>query len=132
MGQYAGLDVSMKETAISIRQDGKRIWRGKCASDPQILATVIRKRAPHAQRVPGRVPSTASLQVRTWAVFVCLTAPENLHHSGRTVGPCEFSIADVAPIRYVAGATPSWRLRQAAPSLWSRCGAAAVGAKRVG
>lgn len=51
MNQYIGLDVSMKETAISIRQDGKRIWRGKCASDPQLLAAVIRKRAPHAQRV---------------------------------------------------------------------------------
>lgn len=51
MTQYIGLDVSMKETAISIRQDGKRIWRGKCASDPQLLAAVIRKRAPHAQRV---------------------------------------------------------------------------------
>ncbi|WP_316355404.1 IS110 family transposase [Devosia sp.] len=51
MTQYIGLDVSMKETAISIRQDGKRIWRGKCASDPQLLAAVIHKRAPHAQRV---------------------------------------------------------------------------------
>jgi len=51
MEQYIGLDVSMKETAISIRQDGKRIWRGKCASDPQLLAAVIRKRAPYAQRV---------------------------------------------------------------------------------
>ncbi|TWI41940.1 hypothetical protein IQ26_00864 [Mesorhizobium tianshanense] len=40
----------MKETAISIRQDGKRIWRGKCASDPQLLAAVIRKRAPYARR----------------------------------------------------------------------------------
>jgi transposase len=51
MKQYIGLDVSMKETAISIRQDGKRIWRGKCASDPQLLAAVIRKRAPYAGRV---------------------------------------------------------------------------------
>lgn len=51
MNQYIGLDVSMKETAISIRQDGNRIWRGKCASDPQLLAAVIRKRAPRAQRV---------------------------------------------------------------------------------
>jgi transposase len=51
MEQYIGLDVSMKETAISIRQDGKRIWRGKCPSDPQLLAEVIRKRAPHACRV---------------------------------------------------------------------------------
>ena len=51
MDQYIGLDVSMKETAISIRQDGKRIWRGKCASDPQLLAAMIRKRAPEARRV---------------------------------------------------------------------------------
>jgi hypothetical protein len=30
MGEYIGLDVSLKETAVSIRRDGKRIWRGKC------------------------------------------------------------------------------------------------------
>lgn len=51
MDQYIGLDVSMKETAISIRQDGKKIWRGKCASDPQLLAEMIRKRAPEVRRV---------------------------------------------------------------------------------
>jgi transposase len=51
MEQYIGLDVSLKETAISIRQDGKRIWRGKCASDPKQLAEVIRTRAPDAKRV---------------------------------------------------------------------------------
>jgi len=51
MEQYVGLDVSLKETAISVRQNGKRIWRGKCPSDPQLLAEVIRKRAPNAMRV---------------------------------------------------------------------------------
>ncbi|TBC23414.1 IS110 family transposase, partial [Rhizobium ruizarguesonis] len=51
MDQYIGLDVSLKETAISIRQDGKRIWRGKCASDPKLVAEMIRKHAPHARRV---------------------------------------------------------------------------------
>ena len=51
MSDYIGLDVSMKETAVSIRQDGKRIWRGKCASDPKLLAALIRKRAPNALRV---------------------------------------------------------------------------------
>ncbi len=51
MDQYIGLDVSLKDTAISIRQDGKRIWRGKCPSDPKLLAQVIRKHAPHAKRV---------------------------------------------------------------------------------
>ncbi|NOW49061.1 transposase [Novosphingobium sp. SG751A] len=51
MEQYIGLDVSLKDTSISVRQDGKRIWRGKCASDPKLLAEVIRKRAPHPRRI---------------------------------------------------------------------------------
>jgi transposase len=51
MGDYIGLDVSLKETAISIRRDGKRVWRGKCRSDPVLLAEVIGKRAPLAKRV---------------------------------------------------------------------------------
>ncbi len=51
MNQYIGLDVSLKDTAISIRQDGKRIWRGKCPSDPKLLAEVIRKHAPQARGV---------------------------------------------------------------------------------
>lgn len=49
--QYIGLDVSLKDTAISIRQGGTRIWRGKCASDPKLLADVIRRPAPQAKRV---------------------------------------------------------------------------------
>jgi transposase len=48
---FIGLDVSLKDTAISIRRDGKRIWRGKCPSDPKLIADVIRKRAPNAKRV---------------------------------------------------------------------------------
>ena len=46
MTEYIGLDVSMKETAVSIRREGERIWRGKCASDPNIIAELVRKRAP--------------------------------------------------------------------------------------
>lgn len=51
MEDYIGLDVSMKETAVSIRRDGKRVWRGKCASDPKLIAELIRKRAPAARRL---------------------------------------------------------------------------------
>ena len=51
MDEYIGLDVSLKETAISVRRDGERVWRGKCPSDPRLLAEVIRKRAPQAKRV---------------------------------------------------------------------------------
>ncbi|WP_036263997.1 IS110 family transposase [Mesorhizobium sp. WSM2561] len=41
----------MKETAVSIRRSGKRIWRGKCASDPKLIASLIQKRAPSVKRV---------------------------------------------------------------------------------
>lgn len=51
MGEYIGLDVSLKDTAVSVRRGGKRVWRGKCASDPQALAALIRKHAPSAERV---------------------------------------------------------------------------------
>jgi transposase len=50
MGESIGLDVSLKETAISVRRDGKRIWRGKCPSDPHLIAEVLRKRAPEPKR----------------------------------------------------------------------------------
>ena len=51
MEQYIGLDVSLKDTAISIRQDGTRIWRGKCASVRALLADTISRHAPQVKRV---------------------------------------------------------------------------------
>jgi hypothetical protein len=48
MDEYIGLDVSLKETAVSVRRDGKRIWRGKRPSEPNLLAEVIRRQAPRA------------------------------------------------------------------------------------
>src|SRR3954447_17619897 len=51
MGEYIGLDVSLKETAICVRRDGKRVWRGRCVSDPAVIARGLRKHAPEAQRI---------------------------------------------------------------------------------
>ena len=51
MQEYIGLDVSTKETAVSVRRDGKRIWRGKRSSDPKVVAALLRKHAPVAKRV---------------------------------------------------------------------------------
>ena len=39
MDDYIGLDVSLKETAISVRRDGERVWWGKCR---RILACWLR------------------------------------------------------------------------------------------
>lgn len=51
MGQFIGIDVSLKESFISVRQGGQRICRGTCPSDPKLIVEVIRKRAPNAERV---------------------------------------------------------------------------------
>ncbi len=52
MGQYVGLDVSLKETAVCILDDsGGAVWRGRCPSQPESMAELIRKRAPSAERV---------------------------------------------------------------------------------
>lgn len=51
MCDYIGLDVSLKETAICVRRNGQRVWRGKCTSDPAAIAAVLRRRAPEAKRV---------------------------------------------------------------------------------
>jgi transposase len=50
----------MKDTAISVRCDGKRVWRGKGASDPEMIARTIRKRAREPERV---IFETAPLSV---------------------------------------------------------------------
>jgi transposase len=49
---YCGLDVSDKTTHICVVDvDGKVIWRGVCATDPQALATTLGKRCPQVVRV---------------------------------------------------------------------------------
>jgi len=78
MEEYIGLDVSLKEAAVAIRDGGKRTWRGKRPSDPGLLAVVIRMRAPHAVRV---VFETGPLS--TW-FYHALTAEGGVHRSA----PC--------------------------------------------
>lgn len=51
MQQYIGLDVSLKDTFISVREGGRRIWRGKCASDPTLICQTIAAHAPQAARI---------------------------------------------------------------------------------
>lgn len=52
MAHYAGLDVSDKDTAIHVVENGKLVWRGKRASEPEVLAAGP---APACARTrPGR------------------------------------------------------------------------------
>lgn len=51
MSQYVGLDVSLKETSVCVLDvSGGVVWRGVCRATPEAMATVIRKRAPQAER----------------------------------------------------------------------------------
>ena len=56
MDQYVG--VSLKQTWISVRQNRKRIWRGKCLSHPRVVAEAIRQHAPNAVLVVFETLST--------------------------------------------------------------------------
>lgn len=52
MKQYGGLDVSLEQTAVCIVDEhGKALWRGKCASRPEAIASVVKARAPHVERI---------------------------------------------------------------------------------
>ena len=49
---YAGLDISDKTTHIcAVDKDGKVIWRGVCATDPEALASHLTKHCPGLVRV---------------------------------------------------------------------------------
>ena len=52
MGTYVGLDVSLKETSVCIlRDDGSVVFEGKVATDPAVLARLLRMRASDLIRV---------------------------------------------------------------------------------
>jgi len=52
MGEYVGLDVSMEETSVCVMTStGEIIWEGKVATEPTALASVVRRRAPTAEKV---------------------------------------------------------------------------------
>lgn len=52
MTLYVGLDVSQRETEICVvDEDGRRVWRGKCASRPEDIAATVRLHAPDPARI---------------------------------------------------------------------------------
>ena len=76
MEEFISLDVSMKETAVSVRRGGKRVWRGKCVSDPSVVAALLRKHAPAPKRV---VFETGPLSVWSFHALTAEGLPANLH-----------------------------------------------------
>src|SRR5919206_1727094 len=50
--RFVGLDVSQRSTSVCILDgQGKRVWRGKCATDPAVVEEVIRARAGGPARI---------------------------------------------------------------------------------
>ena len=61
MKQYVGLDVSQKETSVCVVDEtGQVIFEGKAKSDPGALTELLRKRAPHAERIGFETGAMAS------------------------------------------------------------------------
>jgi transposase len=79
MVHYAALDVSDKETAIHVLDEhGKPVWRGKRPSEPEALATALRRHAPELERVgleTGRLAPWLYHSLKALGVpVVCLDA----------------------------------------------------------
>jgi len=61
MKQYVGLDVSQKETSVCVIDDyGRVVYAGKAKSEPGALTTLLRKRAPKAERIGFETGAMAS------------------------------------------------------------------------
>ncbi len=61
MKQYVGLDVSQKETSVCVvSETGQVIFEGKAKSDPGALTELLRKHAPHAERIGFETGAMAS------------------------------------------------------------------------
>ena len=52
MTRFVGLDVSQKLTAICVVDEtGRRVWRGQCATDPELIERAVRRHAGDEARV---------------------------------------------------------------------------------
>jgi transposase len=76
---YVGLDVSQEMTSVCvIDQHGGAIWRGKCGSDPDLIAAAIRRHAPRVARVGLETGLLSNFLTRTLRArgvpVVCLDA----------------------------------------------------------
>jgi hypothetical protein len=60
MKQYVGLDVSQRETSVCVINEAEVIFEGKAKSDPGALTELLRKRAPHAERIDFETGAMAS------------------------------------------------------------------------
>ena len=52
MSEYVGLDVSLEETSVCVLDaSGSIVWEGKVVSEPDAIVSMLRRRAPKAEKV---------------------------------------------------------------------------------
>jgi transposase len=79
MPLYVGLDVSQKETEICIvDEEGRRIWRGRCLSQPESITEALRRHAPEPARVGME---TGPLAIWLWHSLRALGVPVDCLHA---------------------------------------------------
>ena len=75
MPHYVGLDVSQKTTAICVvDEQGRRVWRGVCATDPEAISARISKHAGLDAKVGVETGS-----MTPWLVHGLRSAALNVH-----------------------------------------------------
>jgi transposase len=73
MKQYAGLDVSMKETVVCVmNDDGQTVFRGSVSSTPEAIAGLLRRKAPGLARA---VMESGPLSTWHWHGLEALGVP---------------------------------------------------------
>ena len=86
MAHYAAFDVSDKETAIHVLDEhGRLVWKGKRASEPEVLAAALRRHAPELRRVgleTGQLAPGHFRRSRSVGAYLGLTPKR--HQSGET------------------------------------------------
>jgi hypothetical protein len=89
MKQYVGLDVSQREIAICVVGEmGQVIFEGKAKSDPGALTSLLRKHAPHAERIGFE---TGAMRVGFGMNSVGLIFPSFVSTLGTCTRPCRFA-----------------------------------------
>ncbi len=54
MRYFAGIDVSQRQVSICVLdQEGKRVWRGKCATDPAVITATLHDKVPDGTMTLG-------------------------------------------------------------------------------
>ncbi|MEP9399069.1 IS110 family transposase, partial [Mesorhizobium sp. KR2-14] len=90
MSTYVGLDVSQKETEICVVDvEGRRIWRGKCRTEPNSIAVALREHADAAVRIGME---TGPLSIWLWRELRALGLKVDCIHARRVAAALSLQV----------------------------------------